>query len=210
MTNRRVLVVTSCTGEKRFKPEHQLTIEHFKNSELLNSCLEKLKEFTGVAGEMYTGAQHLRLMEGVKMLRQAWGKDCVDVAIISAGYGVIAEEKPIVPYEVTFNTMKGKEVDEWAQFLGIHEAFESVISAYNLIIVLLGENYLRALALPVKTKPEQTFIFLTSWGSSSYIRINLGKVFVFPLTNAEAQYYGYGLVGLKGFLFKRFAEKVFR
>lgn len=63
-------------------PEHQLTIEHFKNSELLNSCSEKLKEFTVVAGEMYTGAQHLRLMEGVKMLRQAWGKDCVDVAII--------------------------------------------------------------------------------------------------------------------------------
>lgn len=106
--------------------------------------------------------------------------------------------------------MKGKEVDEWAQRLGIHEAFESVISAYNLIIVLLGENYFRALALPVKTKPEQTFIFLTSWGSSSYIRINLGKVFVFPLAHAEAQYYGYGLVGLKGFLFKRFAEKVFR
>ena len=77
-------------------------------------------------------------------------------------------------------------------------------------IIILGENYFRALALPVKTKLEQTFIFLTSWGSSSYIRINLGKVFVFPLEHAEAQYYGYGLVGLKGFLFKRFAEKVFR
>ncbi|MEA5536671.1 tRNA-guanine transglycosylase DpdA [Crocosphaera sp. XPORK-15E] len=212
----RILVVTNCTGEKRFKQGNQLTLSDFKDSSLLMSRSKQLNEFACSAGEMYTGVQHLRLMEGVNLLRQAGGINgnervlTVDVAIISAGYGLINEHKMIVPYEVTFNTMKGQEVDEWAHFLGIHDAFEQLISDYNLIFILLGENYLRALNLPVKTNSNQTFIFLASWGSSAYIKVNLGKTFVFPLSNAEAKYYGYGLVGLKGFLFKQFAQLVHR
>jgi hypothetical protein len=46
-------------------------------------------------------------MEGVQLLRQSLGREAVDVVILSAGYGVIPEDKTIVPYEVTFNTMKG-------------------------------------------------------------------------------------------------------
>ncbi len=114
--NPRVLIVTSCTGEKRFKPTNQLTLEDFKDSNWLKSRSNELAEFTCPASQMYTGLQHLRLIEGVYLLRQSLGREAVDLVIISAGYGLIPENKIIVPYEVTFNTMKGYEVDEWAKF----------------------------------------------------------------------------------------------
>lgn len=161
----RVLIVTNCTGEKKFKPENQLTLSDFKEPNLLKARSKELEQFACCAGEMYRGKQHLRLMEGVKLLRQTGAKNSnnglftVDVAIISAGYGLIKEDKMIVPYEVTFNTMKAQEVDEWAKFLNIHEAYENIISDYDLIFVLLSENYLRALNFPSKTQLNQTFIF---------------------------------------------------
>jgi hypothetical protein len=204
----RTLIVTSCTGEKRYKPTNQLRLEDFQDSTRLQSRSHELAEFSCSASQMYTGLQHLRAVEGVDLLRQAVGKEAVDLVILSAGYGLISENQVIVPYEVTFNTMKGHEVDEWAKFLEVHEAFEKVIADYDLVFMLLGDNYLRSLRLPVVTKPEQTLIFLSSKTSATLIKDIAAKTFVLPLSNAEAKRYSYGLVGLKGFLFKQFAESV--
>lgn len=204
----RILIVTSCTGEKRFKPTNQLTLEDFQDSARLQSRSHELAEFACPASQMYTGLQHLRAVEGVELLRQAVGKQAVDLVILSAGYGLIAENEVIVPYEVTFNTMKGHEVDEWAKFLEVHEDFEKAIAGYDLVFMLLGDNYLRSLRLPIVTKPEQTLVFLTSKTSAALIKGIAAKTFVLPLSNAEAKRYSYGLVGLKGFLFKLFAESV--
>jgi hypothetical protein len=204
----RILVVTSCTGEKRFKPTNQLKLEDFQNSSQLQLREAELAEFACPAGQIYTGQQHLRAMEGIHLLRQSLGQEAVDLAILSAGYGLIPEDRIIVPYEVTFNTMKGYEVDSWAKFLEVHSSFEQAISGYDLVFVLLGENYLRSLKLPVKTLSHQTLLFLSSQLSINYIRGLAAKTFVLPLSNTEAKYYRYGLVGLKGFLFKRLAECV--
>jgi hypothetical protein len=204
----RVLVITSCTGEKRSKPKNQLTLEDFKDSAQLQKGEAKLVKFACPAGQIYTGQQHLRTMEGVKLLRQSVGREVVDLVIFSAGYGLIPEEKTIVPYEVTFNTMKGDEVSEWAKFLGVHEAFEKALADYDLVFMLLGDNYLQSLNLPIETQPKQTLIFLTSNRSAKYVRDLTAKTFVLPLSNMEAKRYSYGLVGLKGFLFKRFTESV--
>jgi hypothetical protein len=165
-----------------------------------------LADYRCTAGQIYTGVQHLRLMEGVAELRKTFGTDVIDVVIVSAGYGLIAENSLIVPYEVTFNTMKSHEVEEWGRFLNIHQDFESVIANYDLIFVLLGDNYLKSLALPVKTRSDQTLLFLASGGSIKYIQRLEAKVFILKLSNREAKYYQYGLVGLKGFLFKQFAN----
>ncbi len=168
MCQPRVLVVTSCTGQKRFKPKNQLRLEDFKDTTQLQSRETEIAEFACSAGQMYTGQQHLRAMEGVQLLRQSFGREAVDVVILSAGYGLIREEKTIVPYEVTFNTMKGYEVDEWAKFLGVQQAFEQAIQGYDLMFMLLGDNYLRSLRLPVETQSDQTLIFLASKVSANY------------------------------------------
>jgi Queuine tRNA-ribosyltransferase len=168
----------------------------------------ELAEFAYPAGEMYTGAQHLRLMEGVKLLRQKLGREVIDVAIASAGYGLIAEDRVIAPYEVTFNTMKVAEVDAWAKHLGMHATLEKIVRDYDLVFLLLGENYLRSLTLPIKTNPEKTFIFFASKSSVKIIPELTERTYILPLSNSEAKHFSYGLVGLKGFLFKQFAEVV--
>jgi hypothetical protein len=204
----RTLIVTSCTGDKRFKPSRQLKLEDFKSLELLQERSQELADYICPAVDLYTGVQHLRLMEGIKLLRESFDKNIVDVVVISAGYGLINEEAMIAPYEVTFNTMKGHEIDEWSSFLNIHKDFEDIVANYDLIFVLLGDKYLRAISLPIKTNENQLFVFLASRGSVKYIQRLKAKKFIFKLSNIEARHYRYGLVGLKGFLFKSFAESI--
>ncbi len=40
----------------------------------------------------------MRAMEGVELLRQSLGREAVDVIIPSSGYGLIPEDKTLVPY----------------------------------------------------------------------------------------------------------------
>ena len=52
----------------------------------------ELLDFCRPAGEIYAGEQHVRLMGGVRSIREVTGKELrieVAVHILSAGYGVI-------------------------------------------------------------------------------------------------------------------------
>lgn len=206
----RVLIITSCTGEKRFKLTNQLTIEDFQDPEKLKERSQLLTEFTCTAAQMYTGLQHLRVMEGVNILRSHLGKEAVDLKILSAGYGLISEDQEIFPYSVTFNSMKNDELSSWGNFLKIHDEFQQAIIGYDLVFILLGDKYLRALNLPVKTQPNQTFIFLASNKSLNYIDSGNAKSFVFIPSNGDASRFSCALVGLKGQLLKIIATEIRR
>ena len=41
----KVLVVTSCTGEKKFSPENQLTLDDFREAKKLKAREKELEEF---------------------------------------------------------------------------------------------------------------------------------------------------------------------
>ena len=208
MGNLRLLVLTSCTGEKKFHPDVALTLEDFQDKERLMIKGEQLKDYSSSAGLLYTGLQHLHVLSGVKILREVFGKENVDLMILSAGYGLISEDQTIFPYEVTFNNLKLGELDKWAKTLNIREGFEKAITNYDLVFILLGERYLRSLALPVITNPEQTLIFLASGKSDRYIPPLSAKVFKVFLSNDEARQFGFPLVGLKGYLLERFAQNI--
>jgi hypothetical protein len=47
-----------------------LKLEDFKDINRLQSCSEQLSEFAAPAGKIYTGQQHLQVMEGVHILRE--------------------------------------------------------------------------------------------------------------------------------------------
>ncbi len=204
----RILVVTSCTGEKRFKPKHQLTIEDFKDREILKEKSQLLSQYSCSAGEMYKGLQHRRVMEGINILRSCLGKELVDVKIVSAGYGIISEEEVIVPYSVTFNDMKSDEIYSWSDFLRIHEDFQQAIIGYDLVFVLLGDKYLRALKLPVETQSNKTLIFFTAKSSRKYIKVSNFKSYIWTLDNADASRFSCALVGLKGQLLRLIATEI--
>ena len=98
----KVLVITSCTGRKKHKPPNQLNYEDFASPKCLHRRTAELKDFKVPAAEMYTGQQHQHLMAGLEEVRKVYGSAVVDLHIISAGYGLLAEDDIIVPYNVTF------------------------------------------------------------------------------------------------------------
>ncbi len=160
----KILVITSCTGRKKHKPPNQLRYEDFASPERFRQRTAELKNFEVSAAEMYTGQQHRYLMEGLQELRNMYGKDVVDLHIISAGYGLLKENDVIVPYNVTFGNKK-KDILELSNSLQIHKQVETLIADYELIFFLLGKEYIQALQLPFKVPDTITQIFLAapSW-----------------------------------------------
>lgn len=206
----KLLVITSCTGSKIHRPDDALTQEDFMDLQRLAEKEKKLYRYRLPAGKMYTGAQHLRLSEGVLALREKYGHDMIDVCIVSAGYGLIAENHPILPYEITFSKMKKGEIVQWAQFLKIHEKTEELLPHYDLVFFLLGERYLQALQLPfAQVNHKQRLVFICSNSSQRFIPQD-HPYYTVPLGINDAREFRYGLVGLKGQLFKLFAHEAIK
>ena len=203
----KTLVITSCTGEKKYHPDNQLLQKDFTSVDL-NTREEELKEYACKASEMYTGMQHLRLMEGINALRQKFGKGILDLYVVSAGYGLINEDKEIVPYEVTFNTMNASGINEWSKQIKIHQSLDQIINEYDLVFFLLGDKYLRAVDLPLNATKENQKLLVFASGTSKKMVPNVAPYYFIEVGQEDAKSFSYGLVGLKGFLFKLLSQDI--
>lgn len=202
----KIRIITSCTGEKQYSPEHQLTQDDFlllREPERFALLEERLADYRLPAEEIYTGQQHVRLMDGVKRLREQQGAESVELWVLSAGYGLIPGDREIVPYECTFQGMKAAEIDSWAQHLRVPEdARQLFAKPADLVLVLLGDAYLRALDLDEDVTVAAPTVFFTGKASEKRVK-GKGMARTVPLTNREAKRFSCGLVALKGEMAKR-------
>jgi hypothetical protein len=202
----KIRIITSCTGQKRYSPENQLTQTdfcHVHEPGEFDLLEERLSEFSTSAQDLYTGLQHVRLMEGVRRMREECGADSVDLWILSAGYGLIPANREIVPYECTFQGMKAREIDTWAQHLRVPEDVRQFfMRPADLVLVLLSDVYLRALALDEDVTFAAPTLFFTGKASQKRIK-GQGTLRTVLLTNREAKCFSCGLVGLKGEVARR-------
>jgi hypothetical protein len=200
----KILIITSCTGEKVVEHSDQLTLEDFQAGAKHIARREKeLKDLCRPAGEIYTGEQHVRLMRGVEAFRAGKKKDPVKLHVLSAGYGVIPESRVVAPYETTFATMKSKELRDWADSLKVSDDFrKTVTDKYDLGLILLGDNYLQACNLDATVKFCGPTLLLCGTGMAKKLP-SLKNVRVVPVSNPEAKRFSCGLVGLKGDLAAR-------
>lgn len=204
----RILVITSCTGEKSVEHARKLTIADFKaGAQHMATRENELAELMMPAEELYSGEQQVRLMRGVRALRQHGGPD-IDLWILSAGYGLVPGKRKLAPYEATFQGMKKGELRQWADQLGVPTALREVPGKpYDLGIVLLGDSYLEASKLDADLKlGGPTLLFCGGNMAKRLPKIDGMKVV--PLSNAEAKRFSCGLVGLKGELAKRLLEQI--
>lgn len=204
----KMVVISSCTGKKINKPENILRIKDFKNSAIFKEKTINLAEYEMEASKMYTGSHHLRLMEGINILREKYEDEVIDLYIISAGYGLLHEKDRIVPYEVTFNTMNSKEIKTWGKELNITEKLQKVIKNYDLVIFLLGTKYLKVIEFPLEEITNDTkLIFITNKHASQNI-LNKENYFFLEYGQNEAREFKYGNIGLKGYLMKLLCYEV--
>lgn len=198
----RVLIISSCTGEKVVSDERELTLDDFQRGEDFVMKREAaLAAQLTEAEKLYSGLQHVRLMRGVSAARMA--KQDVDLKILSAGYGLISGSQKIAPYNATFATMKTKDAKAWARELGVAEAFRQAVSKpYDLGLILLGDYYLAACELDeTVTFGGPTLLFCGKASSKKLPTVsNLLSV---VLSNADAKRFSCALIGLKGELAAR-------
>ena len=117
---------------------------------VISSCTSKKLNHNAPAAKMYTGQQHMLLMDGVNQVRTRYGQSSLDVAIISAEYGLLNENDVIAPYNVTFQGMKKTEILERSRRLQLRERVAALIARYDVVFFLLGEKYVQALQLPLE------------------------------------------------------------
>ena len=116
---------------------------------VISSCTSKKLNHNAPAAKMYTGQQHTLLMDGVNQVRSRYGQSSLDLAIISAEYGLLNEDDVIAPYNVTFQGMKKAEILEKSRRLQLRERVAALIARYDVVFFLLGEKYVQALQLPL-------------------------------------------------------------
>lgn len=204
VTSARLLVISSCTGNKALKSP-QLTLEDFADPERLAQREVALAAVRRKAAEMYTGMQHVYLMNGIKQLRQTFGRDFVELRILSAGYGLIDAGRPICPYNVTFNDMTVVQTRRWARHLGVPAAVRTALTDKEVVVFLLGSRYLDAIDPPIPAGSDQRLIFLAK--SSEASRLRGAGVVTVRVGKAETRY-GAGYMALKGKMFELFASSL--
>lgn len=198
----KILIITSCTGEKVHTPDNQLTQAEFEllhDKEVFQQKEATLSQFLVKAEDMYTGQQHVRLMGGIRQ----FGPDNVDLWIVSAGYGVIPGNQQIVPYECTFATMKVKELKSWSEHLQVPQDIRKVLAQkYDLALVLLGDAYLKACQLDDSVVLGSPTIFFCGGAAEAKLP-KIHNVHTIVLKAEEAKKYSCALISLKGEVVKR-------
>lgn len=211
----KILVITSCTKDKVLLPdhlkEHQLMPDQLwddKDDDRISRNFGKLEEYRIPAGQLYRGRQHLQLMQGVKLLRQSFGHDVVDVKIISAGFGLVSEEQPLPPYNATFADLPSSKILAISRRLRIPEKIDQLMhGTYACAFFLLGDSYLLSIGLPFAQVPDFPCLFLA--GPSSRKRVPRRTPYRFIRVGQDDSIaFSYNLVGLKGQLFKLFVEQI--
>lgn len=211
----RVLIVTQCTGEKAVRSPDALTIADFRRGpEAVARRHGQLASLMLPAERMYTGEQHRRLLRGLERFRgyaasqvPRWS---AELWIVSAGYGLIAADQPIAPYDCTFSGMRTSHLDQWARALRIPERVRHVLAQpYDLGIVLLGDAYLRTCALDEGVQlGGPTLVFAGRAASRHVPRVrNLTLV---SLSEGDTRRFGAGHVALKGELAARLLTHLIR
>ena len=205
----QLLILTSCTGEKACKPANQLVLDDFcSGRKHLQSREKELKDFLMSAESLYTGQQHVRLMRGVNLIREAGKQVNLEFQILSAGYGVIPSDRKIAPYEATFQGMKKGELRNWAEQLCVAKDFNVLMATKrDLSIILLGDSYLEACQINEKTDFASPTLLFCGKGAAKKLPENK-NLKVVALSNPEAQRFSCGLVALKGEMAHRICSEL--
>lgn len=154
---------------------------------------------------MYTGNQNRELVKGVDLLREIEGVE-VDYYILSAGFGLLMENKKIPPYDCSFAKMGKKEIKTRSKALSIPKDFRKIIKkSYDLTYLALGQKYLFALGeMWLDYTYCTTILFGKPHLGGQMITLPANKDTVIAFS--EAGYKIHGIAGFKGDLFRILAH----
>ena len=197
----KILIVTSCTGQKTVQSPGALTCDDFAlGAEHVSTQEAALSDLLTPARDLYSGQQHVRLVRGIDAVQ---GRLDIDLHVVSAGYGLVAADRRLAPYECTFTGRGKADLKRWSSHLGIPDGFRVLVAGpYDLGLLLLGDDYLAACDLDDSVKLGGPTIAFC--GHNPIKRLpGIDGLEAVGLSNPEAKRFACGLVGLKGELAAR-------
>lgn len=204
----RTLVITSCSAEKRGEVPEPARAEELADPIRRRRAEARLAPFATTAVQMYTGAHHRLVMEGVQAVWDRWGQQALDVAILSGGYGLLRAGKIIIPYDVTFDQFDEAELLDWLTHLRIREKASALVGEYDLVFLLLSGRYLSALELPLGVPDSVQQIVLTGQGSLALVP-SAPNLHPFVAAEGEAaRRWHVKAPYVRGFLFRRLCGQI--
>lgn len=202
----RILVVDQCSGSKEapdwFEPFDVKEVD----SRPLDELIRQERVPTLPASDLYQGRQQQRISSAIRSLRD--NGDLVDRLFISAGFGVIEEDRELPPYEVTFQNFSETEIKNRSQKLGIHKELIDKIQGvddYDIIFLALGNDYVNSLDLEefLGVLSDDTIVVLFNRDECAREHKNAISI---PARTHQAEQFGTIVIALKGLYLQNFAE----
>lgn len=192
-----ISVLTACTGLKIAMGVGELTQRDFaKGPHHVAAMHRRFGSALVPAEKLYRGQQHVRLLRGVEATRELGHR--VVVSIVSAGYGLLAGDDVVAPYECTFQGMSVQERRAWAGRLELAESVSELLEQpADLAVVLLGDDYFNACAPTGRFPGRVPTVVLC--GARTALRLQpAANVHPIVLQKSDTRRFACGLVGLKG------------
>ncbi|TXT56618.1 MAG: hypothetical protein BAJATHORv1_20208 [Candidatus Thorarchaeota archaeon] len=190
-----ICVIGSCGKRKKTSSTLAPDCEQILKKKDLSIWREKLNHLLVPARDMYTGNQNRELKKGVDLLREI-DDVSVDYFIISAGFGLLAENEPIPPYECSFSSMKSRDIQLRAKNLSIVSDFLTICEKnHDLMYLALGKSYLISLGSDWQSSFSGTLIAFDS-------KLDGPNTVIVPSGNSTVRSFsrrGYKIHGAAGF-----------
>jgi hypothetical protein len=204
----RTLVITPCSARKRGDVPNPARAADLADPDRRQRAEARLAAFACPAVEMYTGTHHRLVMEGVHAVWERWGREVLEVAILSGGYGLLRAEEEIIPYDVSLDEFEGVGLDEWAARLRIPSRTGRVAREYDLVFYLLDGRYLTVLDLPLDVPASVQQIILTTEEDVDRLPHAANLHVVVAAGGAAARRWHVKAPHVRGFLFGRLCRQV--
>jgi len=199
-----------CSAKKRGDVPNPALAADLADPERQLAAEARLVEFACPAAEMYTGTHHRLVMAGLRAAWQRWGREALDLAILSGGYGLLPADQVIVPYDVTFDQFDAAELAAWVTRLRIPERAATLVRGYDLVFYLLSGRYLSVLDLPLDVPGSVQQIALTDEESLALLPPLPNLQPVVAAGGVAARRWHVQAAHVRGFLFGRLCGQVVR
>jgi len=201
-----ILIIDQCSKKKTIETEQEpLTAAEIDEHDSLDALRSSTELPLVRAQQLYGGRQQQYITQAVKQLQEKTA-DSVERYFISAGFGLVAADEKLPPYNVTFTDYTDSEIRERASKLGIEaDILEIVNQDFDIIFFALGSDYYKTFDIPsvLATVPEKTSVVL--FNQEEGVK-ELDNAISLPARTEQAKEYGTIVVALKGKYIQHFAE----
>ncbi len=203
----KILIIDQCSGAKEIPDDAPI----FGEEETLQFSREDLLARNNVPGiaarDLYTGRQQNYVKSAARwLLRQ--GHD-VDRYFVSAGFGLVAGDEYLPPYEVTFSSMNVSDIRERSAKLDIKKDLRHLLQEvdYDVVFFTLGKDYYTSIDIDEMVQEVRSDRIGVVF-NRELVEDQFDNIESIPARTENAKKHDTIVVGLKGHYMKNFARYI--